>query len=616
MNTQVPADIHWALMQARRLLDWATQTFPGSQNANEHLYRALSYHIHCSSQAFPLLQNDHNRLVYDNLKLQAGNQKLNDKISALDRECETLQGEVEDGNKTIASHLRTVNDCMANNSHLKEELRKVRDRQKLAPSHDELVRLEKELYNVREHLSTVKDSNEDITNELEGAREREAITNKLNNLIDGQTKDREIAQKTLEGEKGALELGLKHTKAREDAANCKLEAAKRDLDITIAEVDCLTTSNEDLSRRLCEQERAQTEAGISLKAAEDRCRTLQDELSGCTASLEDLEAQAEESDQARSRAELEVSSLQKRLDDEAKTTTELAFSMEQEKSESKVKLEEEQTKLTESQAQQDRLTAELADSDATVQRLESELKTALVEVTAFEQEKAELSPELDRLKACEQHLRKELAEHDVATKLLHTESERLLQKIDVLKVEADTRDEETTSLRRKIQQLESALESSHTQTATSEKEKMELREELDSAREELETALKVPLERHSEEIARSEADRPKLTREPEIPLKTQPKAARPRTANTGTNKIPPPSNSNSPGPNLDKAKSDKAKESADDTTAYAPDPAPTNKKHARAADCDDDQKDSNMSKRARRRQRHRQSLGVPASGTE
>ena len=592
MNTQVPADIHWALMQARRLLDWATQTFPGSQNANEHLYRALSYHIHCSSQAFPLLQNDHNRLVYDNLKLQAGNQKLNDKISALDRECETLQGEVDDGKKTLANHLRTVNDCMANNSHLKEELRKVIDRQKLAPSHDDLVRLEQELYNVREHLSAVKDSNEDITNELEGAREREAITNKLNNLIDGQTKDREIAQKTLEGEKGALEIGLKHTKAREDAANCKLEAAKRDLDITIAEVDCLATSNEDLSRRLCEQERAQIEAGIGLKAAEDRCRTPQDELSGATASLEDLKAQVEESDQARSWAVLEVSSLQKRLDDEVKTTTELASSMDQEKSESKAKLEEEQPKLTESQAQQDRLTSELADSNTTVQRLESELKAALVQVTAFEREKAELSPELALLKACEQHLRNELAEHDVATKLLHTESERLLKNIDVLKVEADTRDEEMTSLRRKIQQLESALESSHTQTATSEKEKIELREERDSAREELETALKVPLEHHSEETTRSEADRPKLTRE--FPLKTQPKAARPRTADTGTNKTPPPSNSDSPGPNLDKAKSDKAKEPANDTTAYAPDPAPSNKKHARAADCDDDQKDSKM----------------------
>jgi chromosome segregation ATPase len=627
MNAHVPADIHWVLTQARGLIDWATHTFPGSTNANEHLHRALSYHIHCSTQAFPALQKDHNGLVYDNLKLQAENQKLNDKISTLDRECETLQDEVDDGKKMVAQHLCAVNHCMATNSHLQEDLRKVRDRQQLAPSHDDLVasvsRLEEELYNVRERLKitadtkkTVIDINGELKKELEEAQRREAVTSELNNATDAWRKEHEAARYTLEGEKGALELGLKHTAAREEAAECKLGGAKRDLDIKIAEVDRLTTSNEDLSRRLCKQERAQLKADTSREAAEDRCHTLQDELSGATSSLEDVKVKAEEADQARSRAELEVSTLQKRLDDEVKTTTELASSMEQEKSESKARLEEEQTKSNESQARQDRLTTELADSDATVKRLESELKTTLVQVTSFEEEKADLSAELDRLNSCEQHLQKELDEHDAATKLLHIESERLVQKIDVLRKEANTGDEEIASLRGKIQQLESTLESSHTQVTASEKEKTELTKELDGAREEHEAAFAAALARYSEEMAMSETHHSKLTQELELELlEMKTRAIRPPTVDVGTNTLPPSSNSDLLGPNLDKAESDKAKASADDTTANASVLTPANKKHARAADCDD-QTEPKMSKRARRRQRHRESLGVPASGLE
>jgi chromosome segregation ATPase len=572
MNTHVPTENHWVLMQAKELLDWATQTFPRSTLANGHLYRALSYHIQCSSQALPALKNDYNCLVFETLKLRAENKKLNDKVSTLDRECETLQDEVEDGKKIIANHVLTIDSYMENNSHLKEELRKVRERQNLAPSHDDHIasvsRLEEELYNARERLSTATATKEDITKELEGAREREAITSMFNIAINGQRKDHEDARYTLEHEKGALETGLKHTMAREDAANCKLDVTMRDLDIKIAEVGRLITSNADLSRRLCEQEQARLEADTSRKAAEDHCRALQDYLSGATTLMEDLKTKAKEVGQARSQAELEASTLQKQLDDEVKTTTELTVLVEQEKGESKARLEEEQTKLRESQVQQDLLTKELADFDATVQRLNSELEVALAQVSALEAEKANMSADLNRSKSCELTLHKALAEEAEAKALLDTSCHRLSQQVVVLAEKSDARGEGLASLREQVQQLRSALKDSYARTTTFEKDNTELVEALDSAREEHEEALTTALERHSEEMDLLKTDHSKLTRELELELlKMKTKAVRSLTADMGTNTLPSPPNSNSLHPNLDKAKPDTTNESTEDATA-------------------------------------------------
>jgi chromosome segregation ATPase len=572
MDTHVPTENHWVLMQAKELLDWATQTFPRSTNANEHLYRALSYHIQCSSQALPALKNDYNCLVFETLKLRAENKKLNDKVSTLDRECETLQDEVEDGKKIIANHVLTIDNYMENNSHLKEELRKVRERHNFAPSHDDHIasvsRLEEALYNARQRLSTATATKEDIAKELEGAREREAITSMFNIAINGQRKDHEDARYTLEHEKGALETGLKHTMAREDAAKCKLDVTMRDLDIKIAEVGRLITSNADLSRRLCEQEQARLETDTSRKAAEDHCRALQDDLSGATTLMKDLKTKAEEVGRARSQAELEVSTLQKQLDDEVKTTTELTVLVEQEKGESKARLEEEQTKLRKSQVQQHLLTQELADSDATVQRLNSELEVALAQVSALEAEKANMSTDLNRSKSCEQTLHKALAEEAEAKALLDTDCHRLSQQVVVLAEKSDARGEGLASLREQVQQLRSALKDSYARTTTFEKDNKELVGALDSAREEHEEALTTALERHSEETDLLKTDHSKLTRELELELlKMKTKAVRSLTADMRTNTLPSPPNSDSLDPNLDKAMPDKVNELTDDATA-------------------------------------------------
>jgi hypothetical protein len=642
MNTHVPTENHWVLMQAKELLDWATQTFPRSTNANEHLYRALSYHIQCSSQALPALKNDYNCLVFETLKLRAENKKLNDKVSTLHRECETLQDEVEDGKKIIANHVLTIDSYMENNSHLKEELRKVRERQNFAPSHDDHIasvsRLEEELYNARERLSTETATKEDITKELEGAREREAITSMFNIAINGQRKDHEDARYTLEHEKGALETGLKHTMAREDAAKCKLDVTMRDLDIRIAEVGRLITSNTDLSRRLCEQEQARLEADTSRKAAEDHCRALQDDLSGATTFMEDLKTKAEEVGQARSQAELEVSTLQKQLDDEVKTTTELTVLVEQEKGESKARLEEEQTKLRESQVQQGLSTKELADSDATVQRLNSELEVALAQVSALEAEKANMS-----------------AEHEEA---LTTALERHSEEMDLLKADHSklTRELELGLLKMKSKAVRSLTADMGTNTLPSPPNSNSLDPNLDKAMPDKvneltddATALISNLHQQSfkdhqqsnpaDDIRKpSDADAP-----PEKAKESTSTAPRPEeilhkpppsptvTENPAVSKIlilPP--HDRRPAKAVPKTKrtlnanrcviqtsapSSKPEPIAVVVHAHAPDPTPLSKKHARAADCDE-QEEPKMSKRARRRKRHRESLGVAAGVPE
>jgi chromosome segregation ATPase len=603
MATIMTMDIHRVASETRNLMTWASQTWPCGANSFEHLHQTILFHMKRSAQTLPALEKDHNRLVGDNRKLQAENQNLDDKLSTLDRTREKLQVEIKDGKKMIANHLRTVDSYGANNLRLKEELCKARELQKLAPSRDDLVasvsRLEEELQTTSERLKftvdckrTATDTNEELKNDLEAAQARETITNELNNLIYAQRKDFEVARYVLEHEKGVFETGMKYTKEREDEALRDLDVAKRDLDvatrdldintaevdrlnisnqefsqrlcekeqsqleairdlnvakrdleITTAEVDRLKISNQDLSRRLCEQEQTQLEANTRRDAAEDRCRTLQDELSGATASLEDLKVQLEEADQACSQTELELSILRKQLGEEVKTTTELTILIEDEKGESKARLEEEQTKSAESQTRQDQFTKELADSnatvqrlesglkaalaqvtafetakadsDATLQRLESELKAALALVTAFEKEKADLSADLARSRSCEQRFQEELAEYAISTDLLHAESELLSQKIVDLREKEKSEDENMTSLRGRVQELESALEDSHHHAATSDRAKSALAGELDSARES-EGALDKALASHRDEMTALKTDHSKTTQQLEI----------------------------------------------------------------------------------------------------
>lgn len=530
MATQISMDIHRVASETRNLMTWASQTWPVGADSFEHLYQAIVYHIKCSSQTLPAVERDRNRLVGGNRELQAEKQKLDDEVSTLDRECKTLQDEVKDGKKMISNHLRTIDSYMANNSYLREELGKARELQKLTPSHDDLVasvsRLEEELHTTRERLKftvdckkTVTDINEELKNDLKGVQ---AVTNDFNNLINAQRKEHELARSFLEREKGAFETGLKYTKAREDLANRHLHVAYRELQTAkhgiadkIAGLERLRISNQDLSRRLREQERVQLEADYNRNAAEDRCRTLQDGMSGATASLEGLKVKAEEAEQACSQAELEVATLQRQLGDEVKTTTELTSLIEQQQGESKARLEEEQTKSRESKAQQDRLATELTDSDATVQRLESELKAALFQVTVLEEEKADLSADLDASKSSGQHFEGELVEYTAATELLNAESERLLQDIEVLKERAKIENKKMTSLRGRVQELESALENSHQHATTSERAKSELMEELDSARER-EAALEQALALHNNGMAALKTDHATMSQQLEI----------------------------------------------------------------------------------------------------
>jgi chromosome segregation ATPase len=568
MATIMTMDIHRVASETRNLMTWASQTWPCGANSFEHLHQTILFHMKRSAQTLPALEKDHNRLVGDNRKLQAENQNLDDKLSTLDRTREKLQVEINDGKKMIANHLRTVDSYGANNLRLKEELCKARELQKLAPSRDDLVasvsRLEEELQTTSERLKftvdckrTATDTNEELKNDLEAAQARETITNELNNLIYAQRKDFEVARYVLKHEKGIFETGMKYTKEREDEAlrdldvatrdldintaevdrlnisnqefsqrlcekeQSQLEAirdlnvAKRDLEITTAEVDRLKISNQDLSRRLCEQEQTQLEANTRRDAAEDRCRTLQDELSGATASLEDLKVQLEEADQACSQTELELSILRKPLGEEVKTTTELTILIEDEKGESKARLEEEQTKSAESQTRQDQFTKELADSNATVQRLESGLKAALALVTAFEKEKADLSADLARSRSCEQRFQEELAEYAISTDLLHAESELLSQKIVDLREKEKTEDEKMTSLCGRVQELESALENSQRHAATSDRAKSALVGELDGARER-EGVLEKALALHKDESNALKTDHSKMTQQLEI----------------------------------------------------------------------------------------------------
>jgi chromosome segregation ATPase len=526
MATIMTMDIHRVALETRNLMTWASQTWPCGANSFEHLHQTILFHMKRSAQTLPALEKDYNHLVDDNRKLQAEDQRLDDKLAALDRAREKLQKEIKDGKKMIANHLRTIDSCMANNSRLKDELGKARELQKLAPSRDDLVasvsRLEEELHTTRERLKftvdckrTATDTNEELKNDLEGAQARETITNELNNLIYVQRKDFEVERYFLEREKGAFETGMKYTKEREDEALRDLDVATRDLDINTAEVDRLNISNQDLSRRLCEQEQSQLEANTSRNATEDHCRTLQDELSGATASLEDLKVKLEEANQACSQTELELSILRKRLHDEVKTTTELTILIEEEKGESKARLREEQTKSTGSQTRQDRLTKELANSDATVQRLESELKVALVQVTAFEKEKADLSSDLDRSKSCEQHSQEELAKYARATDLLHAESERLSQKIVDLREKEKTEGEKTTSLRGRVQELGSALEDSQHHAATSNKANSALAGEIASAWER-EGALDTSLASHRDEMTALNTNHSKTTQQLDV----------------------------------------------------------------------------------------------------
>ena len=530
MATQISMDIHRVASETRNLMTWASQTWPVGANSFEHLYQAIVYHIKCSTQTLPAVERDRNRLVGGNRELQAEKQKLDEEVSTLDRACKTLQDDVRDGKRMISNHLRTIDSYMANNSFLREELGKARELQKLTPSHDDLVasvsRLEEELHTTRERLKftidrkkTVTDINEELKNDLKRVQ---AITDDFNNLINAQRKEHELARYFLEREKGAFETGLKHTKAREDLANRHLHVAYRELQTAkhgiadkIAGLERLRISNQDLSRRLREQERVQLEADYNRNAAEDRCRTLQDGMSGATASLEGLKVKAEEAEQACSQAELEVATLQRQLGDEVKTTTELTSLIEQQQGESKASLEEEQTKSRESQAQQDRLATELTDSDATVQRLESELKAALFQVTVLEEEKADLSADLDASKSSGQHFEGELVEYTAATELLNAESERLLQEIEVLKERAKTEHEKMTSLHGRVQELESALENSQNHATTSERAKSELREELKSARER-EGALDQAHALHNDEMAALKTDHSKMLQQLEI----------------------------------------------------------------------------------------------------
>jgi hypothetical protein len=295
------------------------------------------------------------------------------------------------------------------------------------------------------------------------------------------------------------------TKARGDAAQHDLEVAKRnldiatrDLDINVAEMHRLTISDQDLSRRLSEQEQVQLEADTRCKAVEDRCCALQHELNAATTSLEESNSKVAEAERACSQAESEALTLQKRLGDEVERRTESTTLLEQEKRELEARFEEGQTNSTESQARH-------GSSGAIVQRLESELNAALSQATASEGEKADLSADLDRFKSCEQKFKEELAEFTRAIDLLNAESEVLLEKIDDLKVQKRADDETFTNLRGTVQELESALADSHDHAATSERDKSELILELDSTRER-ERALDKALALHRDEMAALRTD--------------------------------------------------------------------------------------------------------------
>ena len=173
----------------RTLAVWATQGEPGSVDANQRLYHTLLYHMQRSSQAIRGLQKDRDRLLSANRELRVEKKKLDDKPLEKDGACRTLEKEVETEKNSVLNHATSNRNLKAKRAELLEEFRKVRERQNLAPSYDDLVskvsNLEGEPPNVRERLKISDLSKQGVTKingklkgDLEEGQERETIINK------------------------------------------------------------------------------------------------------------------------------------------------------------------------------------------------------------------------------------------------------------------------------------------------------------------------------------------------------------------------------------------------------------------------------------------------------
>lgn len=92
-----------------------------------------------SSQAIRGLQKDRDRLLSANRELRAEKNKLDDKLLEKDGACHTLEKEVETEKNSVLNHATSNRNLKAKRAELLEEFRKVRERQNLTPSHDDLV---------------------------------------------------------------------------------------------------------------------------------------------------------------------------------------------------------------------------------------------------------------------------------------------------------------------------------------------------------------------------------------------------------------------------------------------------------------------------------------------
>ena len=505
------------------LVTLGMRTWPGSDKGLVLLHQSLLYHIQQSTNTLPKLQQDIYRLDQDSRGLQAQMQNLTNELSEMERVCDKLQDEAQEGQRKIDYHVRHADTVTASNSELKEELRKACERQEIATSHDDLVatvsRLEEELSKLRErekHAIDLKErtieDNKELKKDLEGAQGRENIIKKHNTELNAQRMNRDRERDILKGEKELLETRLEDTKGREDAA-------QRNLDDKIAKVASLNVSNQDISQRLRAQNRARLDMDFRHADAEDRCRDLQDELSEAKKALKDQETKARDADQACSQAKLEESTLQKQLDDQLKIVMGLKALMEEQKRKLDAKMEDEQAKLTASQKLQDWLTKEVADCHAAVKQFESARENALANATAFEKERTELSRDLNHSRSRERRLRRALAEDSKATAVLKADCQRLSQQVGILKDKSGVQNEELERIREKAQQLESDLKNSHSQPSASEREKAELTGALDCARgreQTLEKALKDALARHDGGMALLRADHSALSQQVEL----------------------------------------------------------------------------------------------------
>ncbi len=412
------------------------------------------------------LTSEHGKLSSDNEALTGQIESLESKLSVLAKERSALEADYRETDDNLKQTSQRLSDVSSRRKGLEDD--KKNNESKINASNVNLENLEGDAQKLKKQLATLEDELNSTSKDRDQASDRAAGLQKEVLRVQGELDDvkEELAtgkstRNKLEGERKDLENRLKGLQADLDSENASLQAAKTQQASLQSDVDKLTASLDDSTRKVADLTKTVkklegdvAEANAELEDAKNARASAEKKGKTLAQQKEDLEGRARglEADNARLEGQkretaAQVEDLNRDIDTLNGVVSKLQKSIQGAEGD-----------LARAQGDLDKAEAERENLDRQKKKLEAELKQAEAELDAESAKSSSLSKTKSKLDADIKAAEDALADAEAKKAALLADNKRLKADLADAEAQLDEAEAKKADLDRQLKNAQKDLE--------------------------------------------------------------------------------------------------------------------------------------------------------------